>query len=297
MLIGLLTAPHSLAAPKPGDYRQQMRTFVRQISAYAKQIRPDFIVIAQNAVNLISLSDSSYVPAADYIEAIDGIGQERLFYGYNADDQATTLADRQRLSTFLDRAKDTGNIAILVTDYCATREKIDDSYAKNQAQGYIAFAATHRELDNIPAYPSPIRRENARNIQELADVKNFLYLLSPDSEYSSKKAWLAALKKTNYDLIIIDLFLRPSSADKNGDTSPKTKSQRQKTPRQLNYRGVLQSMSGQCLPAGFTQTGYVAFHCLFTQFITAQAEFAVNRVRTTGHTTTALHTYRRSITW
>ncbi len=206
MLIGLLTAQYSIAAPKSGDYRQQMRNFVQQISAYAKQIHPNFIVIAQNGVNLTSLSDSSYLPAVDYIEALDGIGQEGLFYGYDKDDQATPLAVRQRLSAFLDRAKDTGNITILVTDYCVTQEKIDDSYNQNQTQGYIAFAATHRELDTIPAYPSPIHRENARNIKVLQDVKNFLYLLFPDSEYLSKKAWLAALKKTNYDLIIIDLF-------------------------------------------------------------------------------------------
>ncbi len=206
MFIGLLTAQYSLAEVKPGAYRQQMRDFVQKISAYAKQIRPSFIVIVQNGVNLTSLSDSSYLPAVDYLNALDGIGQEGLFYGYDADDQATPLADRQRLSTFLDRAKDTGNITVLVTDYCATRKKMDDAYAQNRAQSYIAFAATHRELDNIPAYPTPIPYQNTRNIKELSDVENFLYLLSPDSEYASKKAFIAALKETDYDLIIIDLF-------------------------------------------------------------------------------------------
>ncbi len=189
------------------NYKQEMRNFVQKISSYGKEIKPNFLIIPQNGANLVSITgDKSGLPDMNYINSIDGIGQEDLFYGYNDDDQATPTKDNKRLSSFLDMAKKNGKIKILVSDYCFTPSKVDNSYAKNNKKRYTSFAATNRELNIIPTYPSPIYNENTHNITKLQDVKNFLYLLSPDDKYSSKKAFIEAVKKTNYDLIIMDSF-------------------------------------------------------------------------------------------
>ncbi len=177
-------------------------------------INPDFIVIPQNGINLVSASDSSYLPSVDYLNAINGVGQEDLFYGYTKDNQATPPDAHQWLSNFLGIAKNNDKI-IMVTDYCSTHDKMDDSYSKNHIKGYISFAATHRELDNIPAYPTPIYHENSDSVTKLQHAKNFLYLISPDSQYPSKKAFIEALKKTNYDLLIIDFFYDKEALTKN----------------------------------------------------------------------------------
>lgn len=41
-------------------------------------------------------------------------------------------------------------IEVLVTDYCQSIDNILDSYAKNEKNGFISFAATERNLTNIP---------------------------------------------------------------------------------------------------------------------------------------------------
>ena len=190
-------------------YKQEMRSFVQRISAYAKGINPDFVVIPQNGVALVSATgDESGAPDMEYLNAIDGIGQEELYYGYDADDQQTPSIKTQNIRHFLDMAKNNANIKILVTDYCYTQSKMDDSYTKNNTAGYISFAADHRELDNIPAYPATIQSENNNTLGSLQNVKNFLYIIQPDNLYATKQEFVDAVKNTNYDAIVMDFFFK-----------------------------------------------------------------------------------------
>src|SRR5713101_6042337 len=64
------------------DYRQDMRDFVQGISAYAKQLSPNFLVIPQNGNNLLTYGGPTGPVASTYLAAIDGVGHEDLFYGY-----------------------------------------------------------------------------------------------------------------------------------------------------------------------------------------------------------------------
>jgi len=187
------------------DFKQEMRDFVIGISEYSKINNPDFFIIPQNGIELVTSNgeeDGSLHTA--YLSAIDGNGQEDLFYGYDNDDQATPTDDNTYLKTFLDKSKNTGNI-ILVTDYCSTPAKMDNSYNQNNAAGYVSFAANHRELNNIPNYPSSIYGVNNGVITTLSEVKNFLYLINPEN-YISKTDLINAVTSTNYDLLIMDLF-------------------------------------------------------------------------------------------
>src|SRR5574344_1469920 len=66
------------------DFRQEMRNFVIAISRTAKQQKQSFVVIPQNGIELVTLSeDSNGDLAASYLAAIDGHGQEDFCYGYN----------------------------------------------------------------------------------------------------------------------------------------------------------------------------------------------------------------------
>jgi cysteinyl-tRNA synthetase, unknown class len=187
------------------DFRQEMRDFVIGISNYARLSDPDFIIIPQNGIELITLNGEEDGYLSDsYLDAINGHGQEDLFYGYNDDDEATPAEDNSYLRTFLDRSKNAGS-TILVTDYCSTQSKMANSYTQNNSSGYVSFAASHRELDNIPGYPSPIYGENNSIITTLSQVKNFLYLINPQN-YATKTAFINAVTATNYDLLIMDLF-------------------------------------------------------------------------------------------
>jgi cysteinyl-tRNA synthetase, unknown class len=204
------------------NYRAEMRSFVIGISAYAKNISPSFAVIPQNGGELLSLTNDPAGPfAAEYINAIDGVGREDLYYGYTADDAATPAEDTSTMKSFTDIAAAHQKI-VMAIDYCSTRTNMDDSYSKNSIPNYISFAADHRVLDNIPAYPAKPYNDSDTPVNSLADAKNFLYIINP-SAYSLKSDFISALDATNYDVILIDLFFNDETLSAADIAALKTK--------------------------------------------------------------------------
>lgn len=204
-------------------FRQYMREFVIGISAYAKGINSEFAVISQNGQELLTENgDETGPPAADYVGAIDGVGREDLFYGYDQDNTVTPESQRNSMLAFMDIAE-TNGIQVLVIDYCSAHSFMDDSYSQNAARGYISFAADHRELDDIPIYPSVPYNVDTLDIHNLAQARNFLYLLDP-AAFGSKADFLHAVSGTDYDILIIDLFYEGDDALTSNDIiSLKTK--------------------------------------------------------------------------
>jgi len=199
--------------PAAGDteFKQKMRDFVIDISQYAKAINPNFNIIPQNGIELVSSNgDNSGAPHAAYLNAIDANGQEDLWYGYDNDDQATPSDVRIYLNDLLEISKNAGN-TILVTDYCSTTSNMEDAYFLNNNAGYVSFAATQRELNIIPTFPKPIQEENNAVVTSLSQVKNFLYLINP-ADFPAKTDFINAVKATNYDLLIMDLFFSDGTA-------------------------------------------------------------------------------------
>lgn len=189
----------------PGDtnYKQEMRNLVTGISEKAKAANAGFAIIPQNGIELVTVNgEDDGAPATAYLNAIDGNGQEDLFYGYDNDDQATGSENTSYLKSLLDISKNAGN-TILAIDYCFTPSKMTDSYTKNQQAGYVSFAAPERNLSVIPS-GNP-HNVNSENITSLSQAKNFLYLINPQN-YTSKAAFISAVAATNYDAIIMDLF-------------------------------------------------------------------------------------------
>jgi cysteinyl-tRNA synthetase len=191
------------------DYREEMRSFVQNISSYARGISNGFLVIPQNGQELLTMNgESNGSLAFAFADAIDGIGREDLFYGYNNDDEKTPLIEQNYMIGFLDRAEDNG-IEVLVTDYCWTEEYVDSSYERSAAHGYISFAADERALDSIPSYPTEPYNVNSNDITLLSEVQNFLYIINTE-RYASKSEFLNVLVQTDYDVLIIDLFYEGS---------------------------------------------------------------------------------------
>lgn len=199
--------PSPIAA-NPGvaiDYRTEMRNFVIGISQYTKAQNAQFAIIPQNGIELISSDgEADGTLAQTYINAIDGVGQEDLFFGYDNDNVATASSQNQYLREYLNRIK--ASKKVLVTDYCSGKTNMDKSYSSNNSNGFISFAADQRELNNIPSYPAQPYGVNSNNISSLSLAKNFLYMINPD-KYSTKTQFINAVKATNYDVVLMDLFL------------------------------------------------------------------------------------------
>ncbi len=197
-------------APVGIDFRAEMRALVTEISVNARQRDADFIVIPQNGQELLSTTEDASGPlATNYVAAISGISREDLHYGYNKDDQATPEPDRVYVEEFLDKGKAAG-LPILVTDYCSSPSYVDDSYAQNDAKGYIGYAADRRDLDAIATYPAQPHHFNADTILQLAEIQNYLYLINP-AQFATRQAYIDAVRATNYDLLLMDLFFNDGS--------------------------------------------------------------------------------------
>jgi cysteinyl-tRNA synthetase len=199
-------ATRSVDPSDPILYKQRMRELVISLSHYAHTLNPKFMLIPQNGNELLTVDGKrNSAPAFDYIQAIDGISREDLFYGYTADNRETPEEAIRYMLPFLHSALDI-DLTVMVIDYCRQRAKIDDSYRSNDLEGFISFAAPRRDLTVIPGYPNPIFREHGRDIHRLADAQNFLFLINPGA-FAGKERFLSALRRTNYDLIVIDAFV------------------------------------------------------------------------------------------
>ncbi len=74
-----------------------MRTFIQDLSAYARANKPGFLIVSQDGLpDDNAHGDSTGTPDTAYFNAIDGVGQEEVYYGYNNVDDATTLGRRSQ---------------------------------------------------------------------------------------------------------------------------------------------------------------------------------------------------------
>ena len=218
------------------DYRQEMRDFVIGLGEHAKSVNPDFKIIPQNGIELVTENGKPGGKISkDYLELIDGNGQEDVFYGYKKDNVKTEKSISDRLISFLEISQKNGN-TILATDYCSDIEKIKDSKTKNKSYDFVPFAATERNLTVIPELidtPDDIKN---MDINDLGDANNFLFFLNYGN-YKTKESVITAISESDYDVVIIDMFFN--------DGTPYSKSmiQRIKTKSNGAKRLVVAYMS------------------------------------------------------
>lgn len=187
------------------DFKQEMRTFIVEISTFARTQNPSFIIIPQNGPELYTdngLSNGNVVP--DFFNSINGVGREDLNYGFDKDNKATKSDDNKYMLDFCLVAAVHGK-KVLVTDYCSDASYIDNCFTVNNSNGFISFPSADRELRKTPQYPSAPYHENNSDITNLDSAKNFLYLINTD-EFSSKQDFIQHVSATNYDVIIMDAY-------------------------------------------------------------------------------------------
>jgi cysteinyl-tRNA synthetase len=123
---------------------QEMVDFVAAIRAYMRAQDADFILVVQNAPELAQL-----IPG--YLDHLDGIGQEDIYYGYEDDDQMTPPSVTSELESHLDAFLAAGKL-VLTVDYATTPAHIDDAYGKSKGNGYVPFCSV-RDLDQLTINP------------------------------------------------------------------------------------------------------------------------------------------------
>ena len=128
------------------NIRQAMIDFVVALSKHAKALDPDFKVIPQNAVGLLALNESNpSVPNTAYLNAIDGIGVEDLWYDGNST-SSWTSGDLEFLQNAID-----ANKFVLATSYPTDPAKQEDFVNKAIAAGFVPFVADRDLTGKIAA--------------------------------------------------------------------------------------------------------------------------------------------------
>ena len=195
LAVGALVLMSCRKEKKTIEAAEEMQKFVIEISEYAKKIDPDFIIIPQNGEALCyQEANPDLELATAYLNAIDGIGVEEIFY--NGD----SMPDTYRLEMLRELVQ---YKKIMVSEYIENGSEISDAVTLNLNEGFLCFPRGYGNYDY--QYIGQPMMENADHITQLDQVKNYLYLIS-NSQYTSKQSMVDAIAATNYDLVIIDLF-------------------------------------------------------------------------------------------
>lgn len=175
---------------------EKMQDFVVDISNYARDFDPDFIIIPQNGTELaFNNIDPTEGLNSSYMSAIDGLGVEELFYN---DDYSL---DNERLSMLrdIDDSK-----KIMVAEYVGDQNNISDALNRNYNEGFICFPRTSNNY-HYTTIPDSVPHSNENDITSLSQAQNYLYLISTDN-YASKEEMINAISQTDFDVVLIDLF-------------------------------------------------------------------------------------------
>ena len=205
--------PEAPQQPRPQafiDYREDMRTMVQDLAQFARRYNRDFIILPMNGVDLLTKREDGdedrRVPARTYLQAIDGILQEALFYGTEEVGKERKESELTYLQEWLKKASDIG-VNVFVTDYVKDPKKASDFYAKIKKEGYIGYAAPADgfALNKFAAYPKRPVNENAKSIITLKQVQNFAFLRD-SSVFGTQEQFAVEAAQTNYDMLIVDPF-------------------------------------------------------------------------------------------
>ncbi|MCH7907597.1 MAG: endo alpha-1,4 polygalactosaminidase [Chloroflexi bacterium] len=116
--------------------------FVTAIGEYARQQHPGFLVIPQNAPELALRSD--------YLAAVDGIGMEGVYFGYDEQDAPTMDSITTDLEYILGVWINAGKL-VLTVDYATSPDKVRNAYKRAASRG---FTPTVTDVD-LAGLPSP----------------------------------------------------------------------------------------------------------------------------------------------
>lgn len=95
--------------------RSQMVDFVKGMSSYMRAKKPDVVIFAQNAEELIDRKD--------YLDAIDGIAKEDLIFGISHTEKRNPEGDIKHSEELLNKARKAGKV-VFVIEYLKNQQNI-----------------------------------------------------------------------------------------------------------------------------------------------------------------------------
>jgi cysteinyl-tRNA synthetase len=127
------------------DIAGDMVDFVARLSAYAKERKPGFMIVMQNAEDLVN--------RPKLLAAIDGIAKEELVFGQDGPEKRNMQDDIDDTTRNLVKARDAGKL-VLVVEYLNNRSKVAEAAQYAGGHGFVFYVADKdRELDKLNDAP------------------------------------------------------------------------------------------------------------------------------------------------
>jgi cysteinyl-tRNA synthetase, unknown class len=121
------------------DGANKMVDFVSRLAAHARKRDPEFLVILQNAEELLT--------HAKMVDAIDAVAKESVFYGGDMGQGKNPPTQVQAVLAHLRLAKTAGR-AVFVVDYVNDRTRNADAVSRIKAEGFVPYIGP-RKLDGL----------------------------------------------------------------------------------------------------------------------------------------------------
>lgn len=193
------------------DFRESMRQLVQAVSAYGRSLNPNFVIVAQNGLDLVTKpdpqDDTLLFPARTYIRSINAVLQPNLIKTLQSadpkEDPAITAA-RTQLAANAKTAKNLG-VDVFNLEFATKATDIDSLYAASAKQGFTPFVAASPVLGHIPAYPRSAFNANPTSLRDTTQAKNFLYIAHSQG-FGVTRDFVQAMSNTNHDVIITNVF-------------------------------------------------------------------------------------------
>jgi cysteinyl-tRNA synthetase len=128
-----------------------MVSFVAELATIARQKKPGFIVIPQNAEELLG--------EQRYLAAIDGVAKEDLLYGSDGDGERNSDSRIAQSSKKLEAATAMG-LTVLAVEYLSDATKLERADKELRSRGLIPYFGP-RGLDRLEAPGEPPAAEGA----------------------------------------------------------------------------------------------------------------------------------------
>ena len=136
------------------DSARRMLRFVIDLTAHARERRPNFYVVPQNGEFV--LDDADLTGPGDaalrtaYLASIGGIAVEDTYFRGDRDENNALRPDRDKIAV-LKRDYLAAGKPVFAVDYVSDPAKVRAFQDRAAADGFLPFAAPRRDLDVIPA--------------------------------------------------------------------------------------------------------------------------------------------------
>jgi hypothetical protein len=206
------------------NYRDEMRKVVEELGTYARKRDPNFSVATYGGFDLLTWSQREFdlaeikrpdvdktlgdttttvgYPIRRYMQQVGGVILDGFFCAPLRVPEGDVRAMRDQ------------NVKLTAIDHCPLG-RVPEAFVAAARSGIVAHVDADfdmpatKQFAAVPDFrPIP---ENSGSVENLSQARNMLVNLN-SRRFGSREAWLAALGKTNHDVLILDGFYNGNQA-------------------------------------------------------------------------------------